>query len=60
MTRWMLDLQEFDFAIQNTPSQANVVKDFLSRLDKNEPTMEVFNKLLDASLFSMTHHDENN
>ena len=28
MARWMLILQEFDFAIQHTPSQANVVVDF--------------------------------
>ena len=28
---------------------------FLPRLEKNEPTMEIFDELLDASLFSMAH-----
>ena len=55
MARWMLILQEFDFAIQHTPRQANGAADFLSILEDNELSKEVFDGLLDASLFSLTN-----
>ena len=55
MARWMLILQEFDFAIQHTHGQANVVADFLSRLANNERSKEVFHGLTDASL-SVLHN----
>lgn len=32
LVRWLLLLQEFDIAIVDKPSKANVVADFLSRL----------------------------
>ena len=56
----MLILQEFDFSIQHTPCQTNAVVDFLSRLEKNEPTKEVFDELPYASLFPITQPDESN
>ena len=54
MAGWMLILQDFEFVIQRTSGQANVVVDFLFRLENNEPYKEVYDELLDASLFSMT------
>ena len=60
IARWMLILQEFDFAIQHTLGQANAVANFLSIFDKNESIMEVFDILTNARLFSVTHPDENN
>ena len=38
--------------------QANAVVDFLSKMEKNEPTKEVFNELPDATLLSITQSKE--
>lgn len=56
LARWLLLLQEFDITIIDKPGRANVIVDFLSRLQSTTSLKVIDDYFLDENLFSIVAH----